>query len=111
MAFGQPGFDHGGGNGQAGFVGQAGEMRAGPLPFGAGFGADQSLVMADGLNADAAVGWDGWQGGELAVSQNEPLVEAQPAKTRPGRSVRATSTTGDSQRRSPRKSSSRRRGA
>jgi hypothetical protein len=105
---GQTGFDYGGGNGPAGFVGQAGEMRAGPLPLGGGFGADNSLPMAEGIDAGTAMRWDGWQGGEFAVAQNGPLAEAQPAETRLGRSVRATSKTVVSQHRSPLKSSSHR---
>jgi len=105
---GQPGLDYGSGIGQAGFVGQPGELRAGPLPSGGGFGADPSILIANGLDPGAAIGWDGWQGGDFAPAQSWPLVEAPRATTSSGRGVNAASKSGPSQRRAARKSSSRR---
>jgi hypothetical protein len=100
---GQQGLDGGGAVDPFGYVSQPGQMRAGPMPVG-GFGGDDLLLMAQGMNGGAAVGWDGWPEAGLMPTQDWPHDEAVPAAARPDRSVKSTTKIGSSHRRSVRKS-------
>jgi hypothetical protein len=59
-----------------GFVGNAGEMRAGPLPMNGGLGAGNSLAHGVGVMGEPAFAMDGWQAGEFDESQTWPLGAA-----------------------------------
>jgi hypothetical protein len=75
---------------QPGFLGQAGEMRAGALPYGGNFG--------DGYFARTGTNWIGWNESDYLSPQPRPSAMASTNATSGGRPARAVTKTGSSPR-------------
>jgi hypothetical protein len=66
---GPVGVDDGSGINPYGYVGNMGEMRAGPLPVNGGLGAGNSLTRSVGLVGEPGFVMNGWPEGEFDESQ------------------------------------------